>query len=92
MSPYSQFLISKHDGEHYKENDYYSKIKCTVMLFNVFQSLFLHLLTNKFNLYDFKCGILIKVQFTPAYKALFQCNLYICMIFLLFLLHVTSQT
>ena len=42
------------------------------MLFNLFQSLFLHLLTNKFNLYDFKCGILIKVQFTPEYKALFN--------------------
>jgi len=69
MSPSSQSLISKHDGEHYKGNDYDSKIMCTVMLFNLFQSLFLHLLTNKFNSYDSKCRILIKIWFTPAYNA-----------------------
>jgi len=66
MSPYSQSIILKHDGEHYKRNDYDSKIMCTVIIYNSFQSLFLHLLTNKFHSYDLKCGILIKIWFTPA--------------------------
>jgi len=69
MSSYSQSLISKCDVEHYKENDYDSKIKCTVIVHNFFQSLFLHLLTNKFHSYDLKCGILIKIWFTPANNA-----------------------
>jgi len=61
MSPYLQSLISQHDGELYKGKDYDSKIMCTVMLFSLFQSLLLDLLTNKFHSYDFKCGILIKI-------------------------------
>ena len=70
MSLHSQTLILKHGGELYKANDYGSKIMCTVMLFDLFQSLFLHLLTNKFHWYDFKRGILIINCFTPAYIAL----------------------
>jgi hypothetical protein len=70
MSPYSQSLISKHVGEHNKGNDYDSKIKCTMMVFNFFHSLFLHLLTNKFHWHDSKSEILTKIRFTPAYKAL----------------------
>ena len=38
LSPYSQSLISKYDVGHYKENDYDSKIKCTVMIYNLFES------------------------------------------------------
>jgi len=70
MSPYSQFLLSKHDAEHCKGNDYDSRIKCTVIVYNLFQSLFPHLLTNKFHLYDFESGIVKKVLFTPTYNAL----------------------
>ena len=92
MSPYSQLLLSKHDAEHCKGNDYDSRIKCTVMVYNLFQSLFLHLLTNKFHSYDFESGIVKKFCFTPTYNALYQCNWYICVIFLLFLLHVARQT
>lgn len=70
MSPYSQPLISQQDGELYKGNDYDSTIMCTVMLFDLFQSLLLHLLKNKFHSHDFKRGILIIICFTPAYIAL----------------------
>jgi hypothetical protein len=70
MSPYSQSLILKHDGEHFKGNVYDSKCKCTVVVYNLFQSLFLQLLTNKVHSYDFKCGILIKIWFIPAYSSL----------------------
>ena len=70
MSPYSQSLMSQYDGEYYKGNDYDSTIKCTVMLFDLFQTLFLHLLTNKFHSYNFKSGILTIICFTPAYIAL----------------------
>ena len=71
MSPYSQSLISKHDAGHYERNDFDSKIKCTVMVYNLFQSLFLHLLTNKFHSYDINCGILTKNFVSPAYNALY---------------------
>jgi len=47
----------KYDVEHFKVNDYDSKTNCTVIVYNLFQSLFLHLLTNKFHSHDFKCEI-----------------------------------
>jgi len=70
MSPYSQFLISKHDAEHCKGNDYDRRIKFTLMVYNLFQSLFLHLPTNKCLPFHFKCGILIKILFTLPHNAL----------------------
>jgi len=90
MSPYSQSLISKHDAEHCKGNDYDSRINCAVMVYNLFQSLFLHLLTNKFLSFHFKCGILIKMFFTSPHNAL--CTLIITLVWILFLLLFVSQT
>ena len=63
MTLYSQSRISKQDGEILKGNDYDSKIKCIVMVYNLFQPLFLHILTNKFHSYDFKCGTSKKFGF-----------------------------
>ena len=70
MTLYSQSRISKQDGEILKGNDYDSKIKCIVMVYNLFQPLFLHILTNKFHSYDFKCGTSINIWFKLACNAL----------------------
>jgi len=46
------FLNIEHDGEHLKGKAYDSKIKCIVMVYNLFQPLFFHFITYKFHSYD----------------------------------------
>jgi hypothetical protein len=92
MSPYWQSLISNHVAEHCKGNDYNIRNQCNVMVYNLFLSLFLHLLTNKFHSYEFECGIEKKFglhQHTMLFdNAIGTFEWY----FLLFVLHVASQT